>query len=311
MNPLDAMVAGEVFVDLIMTGFDFWPQPGMEAFARAFHREIGGGTAITASGLAKLGSRAGVFGVIGSEWGGWVTGRLSQNEVDTSAIEFDADEPTGFSVVASSPQDRAFLSYAGANRHLDDALRHAATSNRFSAARHVHLACAPPLASAPELLEAIRRNGCTVSLDVGWHEPWLADPRAMALLPMIDIFFPNELEARVMTGEANPQRALARYRDAGAPAVALKLGAAGAALFWHGSLYRVGPHPANPRDTTGAGDCFDAGFLHSWLHGAPAETCLRAANICGALSTEAHGGIAGFPSPERLRRELALNICEK
>jgi sugar/nucleoside kinase (ribokinase family) len=59
-----------------------------------------------------------------------------------------------------------------------------------------------------------------------------------------------------------------------------------------------------PVDTTGAGDCFNAGFLHAWLTGYAPGDCLRAANICGALSTESYGGIEGFPSQERFQREM-------
>jgi len=62
-----------------------------------------------------------------------------------------------------------------------------------------------------------------------------------------------------------------------------------------------------PVDTTGAGDSFDAGFLQGWLTGCEPEECLQRANICGALSTEAYGGILGFPSSERLERELLRN----
>ena len=57
-------------------------------------------------------------------------------------------------------------------------------------------------------------------------------------------------------------------------------------------------------DTTGAGDCFNAGFLYGWLNNEPVENCLRIGNVCGGLSTEEFGGIAGFPAPGRLRREL-------
>jgi len=57
----------------------------------------------------------------------------------------------------------------------------------------------------------------------------------------------------------------------------------------------------NPIDTTGAGDCFNAGFLYGVLRGMTLDDSLRCGNICGALSTEASGGIAGFPSPHRVR----------
>ena len=49
----EAIVAGELFTDLILSGFDFWPRPGEEAFAKEFHREVGGGAANTACGMAK------------------------------------------------------------------------------------------------------------------------------------------------------------------------------------------------------------------------------------------------------------------
>ena len=58
---------------------------------------------------------------------------------------------------------------------------------------------------------------------------------------------------------------------------------------------------ASPWITTGAGDSFDAGFLHAWLKGKRPEESLRTANICGALSTEKHGGISGFPDTARLK----------
>ena len=62
---LDVLVAGDLFLDLVMSGFESWPLPGEEAFARKFHKEVGGGAAITACGLAKLGLRAGILGSVG------------------------------------------------------------------------------------------------------------------------------------------------------------------------------------------------------------------------------------------------------
>jgi len=45
-------------------------------------------------------------------------------------------------------------------------------------------------------------------------------------------------------------------------------------------------------DSTGAGDSFDAGFLHAWLRGLPLPDALRWGNACGALSTRGVGGTA-------------------
>ena len=114
-----------------------------------------------------------------------------------------------------------------------------------------------------------------------------------------------------MTGETEPERILRRFNEEGVKAVALKLGANGAGLLWEGQISFVDRHPVKPVDTTGAGDSFDAGFLHAWLRGEAPEDCLRIASICGALSTEGLGGLNAFPSRDRLESELKKSECAK
>jgi len=287
---MDALVAGEIYADLILSGFDSWPQPGEESFASEFCREIGGGAAITACGLASLGVHAGLLGVVGADDSEWIIRRLRQRGVDTSPLEIDATEHTGLSVAVSTAQDRAFFTYRGVNHRFFDVL------GKAGGARHLHLACPPPW----DLNPASVAGKATVSLDVGWHPSWLADPRALAWLSAIDIFFPSQPEAALLTSETDLERILQCFRHAGVNRVALKLGSEGAALLWDGKTYFAGPHPVTPVETTGAGDCFNAGFLYAWLRGESPEMCLHKANICGALSTEACGGIEGFPSLERI-----------
>ena len=303
------MVAGDLFADIIMSGFTAWPERGEEAVARDVRREVGGGAAITACGLAKLGSRVGVLGVVGTDVGDWMIERLQSAGVDTSGITYDLHSPTAFTVAVSDAHDRSFFTYLGANRMFPQTLIYAANERLLAHARHVHLACAPHLDTAAELLNELRQNGCCISLDVGWHEQWLSDERSMDILRYIDIFFPNEREAQRMTGVEDPAAMLRQFAQAGAARVALKLGREGAALLWNGETLFAKRFPVNPIDTTGAGDCFNAGFLYAWLGGrAPAE-CLRAAAICGALSTEALGGVEGFPTAARLECELKGEAC--
>ena len=301
---IEVVVAGELYADLIMGGFDFWPQPGQEAFAREFRREIGGGAAITACGLATLGTSTTLFAIAGSDSHAWIAERLADRGVDTALLRTDANEPTAFTVAVSAPHDRAFFTYLGANKGFPPALAEAAAAMLFDGARHLHLAYAPPWDTADSLFDAIHRNGCTLSLDAGWHEDWLADPRALDLLRKVDVFFPNEIEAARMTGETEPARILHQFACAGVSCVALKLGSEGSMLLHQGAVIHGPPRKLSPIDTTGAGDCFDAGFLYAWLNGEVPGRCLAAGNICGALSTQAYGGIAGFPSLERLMMEL-------
>ncbi len=310
VKKLDAMVAGDLFMDIVMSGFAFWPQPGQESVASHYCREIGGGAAITAAGLAKLGSRTGVLGVVGHD-GAWLVDRLRRIGVDTAGIAYDLHEPTAFTVAVTSPEDRSFFTYLGANHRFPEILMEAATEHLLAHARHVHLGCAPDLDSIVELLPALRQNECSISLDVGWHHQWLTDSRSIGVLPQVDIFFPNELEGAAMTGEQEPAEMLKAFANAGANIVALKLGSQGSALLWKGAVLMGDPYPVEAVDTTGAGDCFDAGFLHAWLKGEPPETCLRVGTICGALSTLSLGGLEGFPCKDGLNEALAHEVTAK
>jgi sugar/nucleoside kinase (ribokinase family) len=54
-------------------------------------------------------------------------------------------------------------------------------------------------------------------------------------------------------------------------------------------------------DPTGAGDCFDAGFLCGLLEGKPARECAEIASAAGALNAAAFGPMEGDISPETIR----------
>jgi sugar/nucleoside kinase (ribokinase family) len=47
-------------------------------------------------------------------------------------------------------------------------------------------------------------------------------------------------------------------------------------------------------DPIGAGDTFDAGFVHKFIRGAKIEECLKFANVAGALSVTRPGGTEAF-----------------
>src|SRR5215212_8834735 len=72
----DIVVVGDLFIDEVLSDFNTLPKLGEEAFARKFRREIGGGAAITACGLARLGWRVAALGVVGKDDGVWVVRRF-------------------------------------------------------------------------------------------------------------------------------------------------------------------------------------------------------------------------------------------
>jgi sugar/nucleoside kinase (ribokinase family) len=120
-----------------------------------------------------------------------------------------------------------------------------------------------------------------------------------------EFIFPNEHEAKAITGASDAMRALEKLQDwVRVPVV--KLGKRGAMLMVDGKLYREPALPIAIVDATGAGDAFDGGFLHAFLHGAGWSECLMAGNICGSLSASQPGGSQGLPGPKEYRQYLKI-----
>src|SRR5262245_57308662 len=103
---------------------------------------------------------------------------------------------------------------------------------------------------------------------------------------------------------------LRAFDKAGVRGVALKLGARGSMLLWEEKIYHCLPPAVKARDTTGAGDCFDAGFIYDWLAGAAPLQRLQSGNVCGALSTGQLGGVDGFPTARLLKASLLKTYKE-
>ena len=300
----DVVVVGDLFMDTVMSGFDAFPKLGEEGFAKTLRQEIGGGAAITSCGLARLGFQVAVLGVVGRDDGLWICKRLIAQGVNASALEHHPTEPSGVTVSVSTAEDRSFFTYYGANERLPNLLNNPDARRLMTNARHVHFACGPDPVLHAGLFPELHRAGCKISIDVGWHESWLTDPDHEIILRETDLFFPNEREAALMTGRADPEEMLRALSRKGARNIALKLGAKGAVLCWGGKMICCPPYPADPVDTTGAGDCFDAGFIYAWLNSESPEQCLRTGAVCGALSTRGLGGIATFPLLEELDEAL-------
>jgi len=287
-----------------MTGFPSLPGLGEEGFASACGRETGGGAANTACGLSSLGLRAALLAIAGADEMAWFQQRFGARGVDASLMMTDPELATAITVAVSTPQDRIFYTYYGPNARLPATLAARHTWELLAQARHVHFAMPLDPQLLADLGDWLRARETSTSIDVGWQETWLADPISRPALAHVDWFLPNEHEAERMSGETEPKLMIDWFRRQGARGVALKLGREGSTAMRLDEFRVVSSIPVSPVDTTGAGDCFNAGFLYGVLKGMPIDGCLRLGNLCGAFSTQAPGGIAGFPSWDRLREFL-------
>lgn len=295
MKPV--LFAGEINVDLVLQGYQAFPAPGREVLVADSRLVLGSATAIMAMGLARLGTPVAFAGRVGDDlWGRYCLEDMASRGIDLSRVVRGGGLKTGITVSISHPGDRALVTYLGAISALTGAdLPDAA----LAGLGHLHVSSfffqdglRPDL---PALFARARRQGLTTSLDTGFDPRGRWDSGLRDVLRETDLFFPNEVELEALTGSSDPAAGL-RSLGNGLTRVVAKLGAQGAMTLDGGVLVRVPAYPVQVVDTTGAGDSFNAGFLHRWLAGAPLVECLRLGAACGALSTRALGGTEAQPT---------------
>jgi sugar/nucleoside kinase (ribokinase family) len=303
------LVAGELNVDIILQGYSAFPEPGKEVLVDDFVMVLGSASAICAMGMARLGREVAFLSVVGKDpWGLYCLGCLRERGIDVSRVRSPERLKTGVTVAVTSPRDRALISFLGSIAALQGSDVSDAALAGF---QHLHISSyflqtglRPHLA---DVFARAHRLGLTTSLDPGFDpsETWGDDLRRTLL--EVDVFLPNEVELRGLTGSDDPERGLRSLQN-GRTRVVAKLGREGACTLDEGRLVHVPAFPVEPLDTTGAGDSFDAGFLHAWLDGEPLLAALRLGAACGALSTLGLGGTARQPdrgAAEDLMRQNA------
>jgi sugar/nucleoside kinase (ribokinase family) len=300
------LVAGEINVDLVLQGYHDFPVPGKEVLVDDFSMVLGSASAICAMGLARLGNPVAFIGKVGADsWGDFCIETLRGAGIDVSRVARDPALRTGVTISITSAIDRALITFAGSIAALcaDDVDAWA-----LDGAGHLHLSSfflQKDLRPACRRLFALARsNGLSTSLDPGYDPAERWDRDLLETLEAVDLLLPNEVELAAISGTADLADGLRRMSSARTRVVA-KLGQRGSATLAEGALLEVPAFAVDAIDTTGAGDSFDAGFLHAWLRGQPLRECLRWGSACGGLSVRGLGGTASQPDIAEVNALLA------
>jgi sugar/nucleoside kinase (ribokinase family) len=295
----DVTIAGELNLDLILYGLPEVLPPERELLANDMMLTLGSSSAIVAHNLASLGSHVGFISCIGNDqFGQMALERLSAAGVDVSkVVQLSGSVKTGLTVLLQRKGWRNILTYPGTIfdlqlEHLD--------FDYLTSSRHFHFSSfylqRGLQAHVVELFKQLRSKGLTISLDCN-DDP---DDKWMGLeevLPHVDVFLPNEREVKRIAGTETVEAAIDRLA-AIVPLLVVKLGSEGA-MAQRGKQRVTSPAvKVDLVDPVGAGDSFDAGFLHEFLRGSDLTTCLRSGNLAGALSVTRPGGTEAFRDAE-------------
>lgn len=296
MPRFDVTIAGELNLDLILYGLPEQLPPERELLADRMMLTLGASSAIVAHNLAALGSRVGFQSRIGDDPLGRIAlERLQAGKVDVSKVRIiPGATTTGLTVLLHHEQWRNILTYSGTIAELswDDL-----DLDYLSDSRHFHFSSyylqKALLPRVPELFQHLKSKGLTISLDTNDDPDDRWEGGLHEILRHVDVFLPNEREACKAAGTEDLEAAISQLSKL-VPLVVVKLGPKGAVAQQGSERFTAASKKVVPVDTVGAGDSFDAGFLHEYVRGSDLKKCLESGNQAGALSTTRPGGTEAF-----------------
>ena len=304
MPRFDVTIAGELNLDLILYGLPDELPPERELLADRMMLTLGGSSAILAHNLAALGSSVGFQSRIGDDdLGQAALLPLQQCGVDVSRVRrVPGPVKTGLTVILQRAAWRNMVTYSGTIAELvwgDLDLDYLADSRHFHfSSFYLQRGLRPRV---PELFRKMKKAGLTISLDTNDDPDDCWEGGLQDALRHVDVFLPNEREAQKAAGVTDLESAVKKLGSL-VPLVVVKLGREGALAQRGTERFVSRALTVEAVDAVGAGDSFDAGFLHQYVRGADLPACLTAGNLAGAFSTTRSGGTEAFRDAKHRRQ---------
>jgi sugar/nucleoside kinase (ribokinase family) len=278
-----------------------------------FTRGLAGAETNVAVGLSRLGYKVGWVSKVGNDsFGRFIIETLKAEGVDTSHVQMDPHNPTGFllksKVESGDPQVEYFRKGSAASKlGAEDVV-----PDYFSRASHLHMTGIPPALSTTArdfsknvlcLMKSMQR---TVSFDPNLRpQLWKSEKEMIQVINefamQADIVLPGISEGEILTGYTQPRDIAAFYLDQGVKLVVVKLGSEGAYYRTEKEEEMVpGYRVERVIDTVGAGDGFAVGIISGILDGLSLTETVSRANAIGALAVMSPGDMDGLPTRDEL-----------
>ncbi len=312
----DIVTLGELLID-------FTPS-GEEGGQKLFMQNAGGAVANVAAAACGFGVSAAFLGMVGSDsFGRYLKQVLGAKGVDTSGLVMSDEYNTTLAFVhlfQNGERDFSFYRRPGADimyakEHIDaEAIKKAKVFHFGS----LSLTDEPARSATFEALKIAKDNGVTVSYDPNYRPPlWNSEQQAREYmlrgLDFADILKISDSEVKFLFGDMPFEEAAHMLLEIGIKLVFITLGNKGALYAGAAGMGSVSAYKADVVDTTGAGDCFTAGVLYSFIKSGRklweltledmrgfADFACAAASIC----VEGKGGIPSMPSLKSVEGRL-------
>jgi len=261
----------------------------------------GGSAANTICGLAKLGTKTGFMGAVGSDAEGQtILEDFKKLGVDVTGIRVKEERTGTVFGFVDRTGERALYVLPGANSSIsgDDL-----NWEYISRAKYVHLSSFVGEKQFEVQKELVRRmpERCRLSFAPGSIYVGRGIETLLPFIERCEVIFLTEKEITALTGK-DGREGSRQLIENGCKIVAVTQGGRGSLVSTSDRTFHVKPFPSEPVDTTGAGDAFAAGFLRGLLEEKGVEKCALWGNYVASRCVRAMGAREGLPDLEELHQ---------
>jgi len=266
--------------------------------------------------LSRMGRKIELLTKTGNDEAGQrILDYIKANGIDTNKVTVEDNLVTGINIVLIDDKgERHFLTNPqGSLRKLalEDVLPHVDEMADIVSFASIFVSPLLDIDAMEQLFRRIKsKHGTILTADMTKAKNGERLDDLKKILGYVDYIFPNHEEIAMLTGESDPYVNAKLLVDAGVKCAVVKNGTNGCIIQTKENLYEIPAYLVETVvDTTGAGDCFAAGFLYALSEGMSVEDCGRFACATASCTIEHVGATDGMKSVEEPMRRY-LSICK-
>jgi len=293
------VVVGSANTDMVIK-MDRIPGPGETVIGHEFVTAPGGKGANQAVAAARLGADVAFVARLGTDtFGDRALAGYEDEGIDTSFIARDPEAASGVALIfVDNAGENSIAVASGANARLTP--QDVERAREAIAGAHVLLVqLEVPLEAVSRAIELAHDAGVRVILN-----PAPAREIPPSLLSKVSILTPNEHEIKVIVGESDRSRSLARILEAGVHTALVTLGARGVLWVTDGRQTQIPAFPVRAVDTTAAGDAFNGGLAYALGSGMEMGEAIRYASAVAAIAVTRMGAQPSLPTQDEVQAFL-------
>lgn len=313
MKKLDAITFGEAMALFIAE------EVGELHEINHFTKALAGAEVNVAVGLARLGLDVSWMSKVGNDaFGRYIRDYLKNEQVETSQVLMDEENPTGFQIKGKTVEGDPEVQYFRKNSAASKISEHDLNEEYIRHTKHLHMTGIPLAVSesfrqyALRALAIAKENKIPASFDTNLRPTlWKSREEMISVINEVafqcNIILPGIHEGETLTGSKQPREIADFYlnHSENVELVIVKLGPEGA--YFKSRIeegYVSGFMVEHVVDTVGAGDGFATGVISALIEGLPVKEAIIRGNAIGALAIQTPGDHDGYPTREQLTEYL-------